>query len=67
MKTRAIRQIEQESERATGKELEDGENPGLYKDRQAAFGRADLMKKSSGDEIRLEIKRKCEWESIFLD
>ena len=38
----------------------DRKNLGLYKDRQAALGRAYYMEKSSGDETQLEIKRKCE-------
>ena len=51
-KTRAIGQIEQESEKAWRKEVEDKEDIGLYTDRQAALARADYMEKSSGDEIR---------------
>ena len=48
------------------KEVEDREDLGLYKDRKAALAcRADYMEKSSGDEIWLEIKRKCEWGSIL--
>ena len=45
--------------------MEDREDLGLYKDRQAALGRADYMEKSSEDEIRKEIKLKCEWGSIL--
>ena len=64
-KTRAIGQIEQESERALSKEMEDREDLEFYKDKQAALSRAVYMEKSSGDEIRLQIKRKCEWGSIL--
>ena len=45
--------------------MEDREDLGLYTVRPAALGRADYMEKSSGDEIQLEIKRKCEWGSIL--
>ena len=47
---RVIGQVKQESERAWRKEVEDREDLGLYKDRQAALGRADFIERSSEEQ-----------------
>ena len=41
--------------------MEGNQDLGDYKDRQLVLERADYIANSSGDKIRAEIKKKCEW------
>jgi len=64
-KRRVAEQVEFAGRHSWRKEVESKGDLGMYRDRQVELGRAEYIGRMSGDQIRGEIKQKCEWGEHF--
>ena len=64
-KRQVVDQLEREGTRAWREEVEQRQDLGSYKDKQLVLARADYVKNRSGEKVREERKKKCEWGDHF--